>query len=205
MLLLRPAALVVTLTAGVAIALAHASGLVEAGGGACHPGNPIVDEHATTVVMSSNCFGPTIARIDEGATVTFVNKDLAMHNVTGAAYSWRSPADLLTGDSVEHTFNETGVYPYACTLHPGMVGAIVVGNVNDPDAAAAGSVRSSPLRLASSGPRDAADGNRSGLSASSDGVVAGRAIAIAAAVALAVAIGVAFATRRWIMRHAQPR
>ena len=40
--------------------------------------------------------------------------------------------DLFTklhpGDSVSYRFTEEGVYPYACMLHPGMGGTVVVGD-----------------------------------------------------------------------------
>jgi hypothetical protein len=32
------------------------------------------------------------------------------------------------GEIRRFTFGETGIFPYACTFHPGMVGAVVVGN-----------------------------------------------------------------------------
>ncbi len=45
------------------------------------------------------------------------------------ATSWGDPGiSLLQGDTVRYRFDEDGVYPYSCLLHPGMVGAIVVGD-----------------------------------------------------------------------------
>jgi plastocyanin len=112
-------------------------GAASAGGG-CHGGRPVTDERTTTVAMSGNCFVATITRVDEGATVTFVNEDEASHAVTGANYSWGmlsvSKGDedpepyLFKGDTFTQTFDESGVYPYFCILHPSMVGAVVVGN-----------------------------------------------------------------------------
>jgi plastocyanin len=110
-------------------------GAASAGGG-CHGGRPVTDKRTTTVAMSGNCFVATITRVDVGATVTFVNEDEAMHAVTGANYSWGMGAEegvvvkesLGKGDSLEQTFEESGVYPYFCFLHPSMVGAVVVGN-----------------------------------------------------------------------------
>ena len=32
------------------------------------------------------------------------------------------------GEKVSYTFSEEGVFPYVCILHPGMIGAIVVGD-----------------------------------------------------------------------------
>jgi len=45
--------------------------------------------------------------------------------------------ELQPGASISYTFDEAGVHPYACALHPGMSGAIVVGDLDQ--ALAAGS------------------------------------------------------------------
>jgi len=34
----------------------------------------------------------------------------------------------LTRDEQSVTFDDAGTYPYMCPLHPGMIGAIVVGS-----------------------------------------------------------------------------
>jgi len=99
-----------------------------AGGGGCHRGSAVRDAATTTVRLTEFCFSPTVARVERGATLTFVNDDVAPHTVTGAAMSWGHTENLMLGDTLEATFTDEGVYPYACILHPGMVGAIVVGD-----------------------------------------------------------------------------
>jgi hypothetical protein len=42
--------------------------------------------------------------------------------------SWGNADDIAEGESVAYAFDNPGVYPYFCILHPGMVGAIVVGD-----------------------------------------------------------------------------
>jgi plastocyanin len=96
-------------------------------GGGCHE-DTTTEARATTVALRRNCFAATVTRVDEGATVTFTNEDEIAHNVTGAGYTWGGEKTLHLGDSVQHTFDENGVYVYSCLLHPGMVGAIVVGD-----------------------------------------------------------------------------
>lgn len=122
----------VALTAA-AIAVTVASfampGAANAGGG-CHE-DTTTEARATTVALRRNCFAATVTRVDEGATVTFTNEDEVAHNVTGAGYTWGGDATVDTlylGDSVQHKFDENGIYVYSCLLHPGMVGAIVVGD-----------------------------------------------------------------------------
>jgi hypothetical protein len=48
------------------------------------------------------------------------------HTVTGAGSSWGDYTELQAIASVEHRFDDAGVYPYFCLLHPGMIGAVVV-------------------------------------------------------------------------------
>jgi hypothetical protein len=83
-------------------------------------------------------FEPTVLQVAEGTEVTFVNGPDFTHLITGANQAWGSPdVEVQPGASISYTFDEAGVYPYACALHPGMSGAIVVGDLDQ--ALAAGS------------------------------------------------------------------
>ena len=114
---------------GVGLApLAQASG-----GGGC--GRPVTDARGTTVAIRNFCFGPTILRTRPGQTVTWVNKDGAPHTVLGANAVWGGFDELRRGREVAYRFTRPGVYPYVCTYHIGMVGAVVVGNGRGPGAA----------------------------------------------------------------------
>jgi plastocyanin len=104
--------------AALAVPLAPA-----AAGGGCH-GDPTTGG-GDTVEMLNACFTPTSLRVDPGATVTFVNRDPIAHNVGGA--DWGRYEDMVEGDAFSATFADPGVYPYACSYHPGMTGVIVVG------------------------------------------------------------------------------
>jgi plastocyanin len=95
-----------------------------AGGGGCHTG--ATQGTGDTVELVDACPTPTILTIDPGGTVSFVNEDPFAHNVIGSA--WGHPEDLNQGDGFTATFDEPGVYPWACWYHPGMTGAIVVGD-----------------------------------------------------------------------------
>jgi plastocyanin len=97
----------------------------EAGGG-CH--GAATEGTGAVVVLDQRCFGPTILRVAPGTKVTFVNKDPDVHNVTGFGYRWGSQSDLRQGQRFSTTFGSRGVFPYTCTLHPGMNGAVVVGD-----------------------------------------------------------------------------
>jgi hypothetical protein len=60
--------------------------------------------------------------------VTFHNKDQLLHTFTGVLGTWGNYKEYEEGGSVTYSFDKAGVYPYFCELHPGMAGAIVVGD-----------------------------------------------------------------------------
>jgi plastocyanin len=92
-------------------------------GSGCHAG--VTTGHGDTVEMVKACFTPTTLRVDPGATVTFVNKDPMTHNVGGNL--WGNLEAMNQGEVFTATFTSPGIYPYACSYHPGMTAAIVVG------------------------------------------------------------------------------
>ena len=67
---------------------------------------------------------PTLT-VAPGTTVTWVNKDEMPHTVTDRGRGFGSAA-LDTGESFSYTFTKPGEFTYFCTLHPMMVGKIVV-------------------------------------------------------------------------------
>jgi len=95
------------------------------GGGGC--GRPVTDAEGTGVDIRGYCFSPTILRVATGDAVTFTNVDPVPHSILGANATWGDYAGFKK-KSVTYRFSEPGVYPYVCTYHVGMVGAVVVGN-----------------------------------------------------------------------------
>ena len=95
------------------------------GGGGC--GRAVSDTRGSGVRIHNFCFLPTILRIHAGQTVTFTNQDGFPHVVLGANGVWGSFSELRSHHDVRYRFTRPGVYPYVCTFHPGMVGAVVVG------------------------------------------------------------------------------
>ncbi|MEO6399095.1 MAG: cupredoxin domain-containing protein, partial [Tepidiformaceae bacterium] len=100
--------------------------VAQAGGGVCHQAPSNQDETGNAVLMRAYCFAPTVLRVETGAKVTFRNNDEAVHQVNGLA--WGSTGGLSQYATTEQTFTAPGLYPYACILHPGMVGVVVVGD-----------------------------------------------------------------------------
>ena len=91
---------------------------------------PQVSEGTATVVKLDKCaFFPTVAHVPVGTEVQFLNADMIGHEVVGANLTWGHHDKILgTGDQLGVTFAKAGIYPYTCMIHPGMSGAIVVGD-----------------------------------------------------------------------------
>ena len=91
---------------------------------------PTTSTEATNQIKLMPCaFGPTVAQVAVGSTVTFFNGPDSVHLVTGANQAWGSrDTEIRPGGTVSYTFDTAGVYPYACALHRGMSGTIVVGD-----------------------------------------------------------------------------
>jgi plastocyanin len=102
-------------------------------GGSCHSGATVAA--GIRVTLSELCFGPTVLYAKPGDTVTWTNKDSTAHTVTGLGFSWGSGDGILEGKTVSYRFAQQGIYPYSCIIHPGMVGAVVVGDAGSPSAA----------------------------------------------------------------------
>lgn len=81
-------------------------------------------------------FDPQVVRIDPGTTIEWVNVGRNPHTVTADDGSFDS-GTLQNGQAWERRFMEPGVFPYFCRLHGapgiGMIGTIVVGDVQLPD------------------------------------------------------------------------
>jgi amicyanin len=70
-------------------------------------------------------FSPPTLSVAAGSTVRWTNNDDIPHTVRAVDGSFRSkPMD--TSDSYSFTFTKPGVYSYFCSIHPKMVGKVVV-------------------------------------------------------------------------------
>jgi plastocyanin len=78
----------------------------------------------TTVMIDNFTFEPAQLTVKVGTTVTWKNRDDIPHTVVSAG-KFRSKA-MDTDDSYTFTFTTAGDYPYFCSLHPHMTGAIKV-------------------------------------------------------------------------------
>ncbi len=118
------AVLVLTLAIGVMLPL----GMAEAGGGCHSASGELTSSTDRTVAIAGCSFQDTVTFIEPGVRVSWVNADEIPHTVTGAAGSWGDDSYLDRGDRIAYTFEDEGVFPYYCALHPSMVGVVVVGS-----------------------------------------------------------------------------
>ena len=89
-------------------------------------GDTVTAAAQPTVVEIHNLkFDPPTLTISAGTKVTWVNEDKSPHTVTDKGKVFRS-AGLDTKDSFSYTFEAPGEFTYICTIHPMMVGKIVV-------------------------------------------------------------------------------
>ena len=79
-----------------------------------------------TVKIDNFAFGPVALTVKAGTTVTWVNQDDAPHTVVSGNHATFKSKVLDTGESFAFTFTQPGEYPYFCSLHPHMVGKVVV-------------------------------------------------------------------------------
>ncbi|MDQ4025886.1 MAG: plastocyanin/azurin family copper-binding protein, partial [Actinomycetota bacterium] len=133
-----------------------------AAGGGCHvAAGEVTGSSKTDVAIGKCAFRDTVTYVEPGDRVTWTNKDPVPHTVTGAMYSWGDEEILSRGDKVAYTFEEEGVYPYYCALHPAMVGVVVVGDAQAMLDGAAGPVVKAGLAAAAASdeaPRSGSDG-----------------------------------------------
>ena len=115
-------------TAVATAALWASSGIAVAGGGCMHSTGPTTGR-GDTVEMLDYCFTSTVLYVERGTDVTWTNRDDTGHDIVGVGGTWGNPdLTLNNGDTASYRFDEDGVFPYACWIHPGMIGAIVVGD-----------------------------------------------------------------------------
>jgi plastocyanin len=80
---------------------------------------------ATVVMAHDFMFAPTSLTVKAGSTVTWTNKDEEPHTIVSDTGVFRSGA-IDTNESFSFRFDKPGTYRYACSIHPRMVGTIVV-------------------------------------------------------------------------------
>jgi plastocyanin len=79
-----------------------------------------------------NSYNPSPLTIKVGTTVVWTNNDSTLHTVTSGLPSGGPVGTLFDssylgpGKTFNYTFSKAGTFDYHCTLHPTMVGKVIV-------------------------------------------------------------------------------
>ncbi len=77
------------------------------------------------ILIKDFMFSPTSLTVKTGTTVTWSNKDDEPHTVVSDTGLFRSGA-VDTDETFSFKFAKPGTYHFTCSIHPRMVGTIVV-------------------------------------------------------------------------------
>ncbi len=77
------------------------------------------------VKIDNFSFGPQTLTVPVGATVTWTNSDDIPHTVVSTDGLFKSKV-RDTDETFSYTFTKAGTYSYFCSVHPKMVGKVVV-------------------------------------------------------------------------------
>ena len=78
-----------------------------------------------SVEVKNFMFTPSTLTVNAGAEVSWVNKDDEPHTVVSDTGLFRSGA-LDTDETFSFKFDKPGTYHFTCSIHPRMVGTIIV-------------------------------------------------------------------------------
>ena len=105
-------------------------------------------------VETDDCFTPATVTVDVGGEVVWTNEDSQIHNVVSGGLddmkadtvgtNWPNgegaegnigfdSSFMMQGDVFKHKFDAPGEYPYVCTLHPWMMGTVIVEDAANGD------------------------------------------------------------------------
>jgi plastocyanin len=104
---------------------------------------PTLDKIQVSIVsgatfLTDTAYNPNPIEVNIGQTVLWTNDDFSFHTVTSGKVGDTNSGSVFdsglagptalasTGKTYEYTFESAGEYPYYCTLHPGMVGKVIV-------------------------------------------------------------------------------
>jgi len=88
------------------------------------------DERVIAAPLSSGFVNPNVT-IDQGEKLTFLNPDVAAHDVTSVEEGLFASETVSTGTETPVTGADklpTGTYDFICSVHPYMTGTLTVGS-----------------------------------------------------------------------------
>ena len=114
------------------IGLAALAAVVALGGVGCGSSSPSAPTVAADVTITmvadrgNQSYSPNPTTMRVGQTVAWKNGDTTAHTATQDASRFDSGTISAGSTSSPLTMSATGTFTYHCTIHPGMVGTLVV-------------------------------------------------------------------------------
>jgi plastocyanin len=81
--------------------------------------------NSAQIVAKDFMFSPTPLTVKAGSTVTWTNKDDEPHTVVSDTGVFKS-GGMDTNESFSYKFDKPGTYHFTCSIHPRMVGTVIV-------------------------------------------------------------------------------
>ena len=75
--------------------------------------------------LGSRAYSPPDLSVAVGTVVTWTNSDSVDHTTDSDGTAWHSGV-LRPRGTFAVTFGTAGTFPYHCSIHPGMVGSVIV-------------------------------------------------------------------------------
>jgi plastocyanin len=116
----------ITIRLAVATLLLLALGVLMSGHVTPAAGQPNNAGNAYQVSIDNFSFTPATLTVPVGAKVTWTNKDDVPHTVVSTNKAFPHSPALDTDQSFSYAFAKAGTYEYYCSVHPKMVGKVVV-------------------------------------------------------------------------------
>lgn len=115
----------------LATVLTTVAGIAGCGGGASTPTQPTQGSTVTVSIvagantLTTTAYNPNPVTISRGSSIMWVNNDSRTHNSTSDSNAFAS-GNIAPNASFTQAFQTAGTFTYHCTIHPGMVGTVVV-------------------------------------------------------------------------------
>jgi len=99
----------------------------------------VVIQEGAANERSKKSFGPKVLSVIKGTTVVWTNKDIIGHSITsgvpdradfGTLFDSGFPL-ISIGGTFRHKFDTSDTFPYFCSVHPWMMGKIIVGESSE--------------------------------------------------------------------------
>jgi plastocyanin len=95
----------------------------------------LAQDHGEVTIVDF-AFEPATLEVAPGATVSWTNTGQVVHTVTADNGAFNS-GEMSPGATVTGTFNTPGTYTYHCSIHPDMIGTLIVTGAEETAPAAA--------------------------------------------------------------------